>query len=197
VNGVKVVMAGCCRNGFFSVFALRAALFVAVLFTITPITREPQRCEILSGSSALVPARKMRVEVFDTEGNRYTVAFQGQITREKAARLLDLVELLGGMSSEAERPGTSLGEAEGEVSKFDKVRAVIQKHLSLVWFSSRDLQTAYEQELKEPIALSTAATYLARMATRGDLLKAGASNHSFKYKTAPRLPKATLNQQPS
>ena len=38
-----------------------------------------------------MPARKMRVELFDNEGNRYTIAFEGQITREKAIRLLDLV----------------------------------------------------------------------------------------------------------
>ena len=48
-----------------------------------------------------MPARKMRVELFDNEGNRYTVAFEGQITRDKALRLLDLVELLGGTSGEA------------------------------------------------------------------------------------------------
>ena len=47
-----------------------------------------------------MPARKMRVELFDSEGNRYTVAFEGQITRDKALRLLDLVELLGGMPGE-------------------------------------------------------------------------------------------------
>ena len=42
-----------------------------------------------------MPARKMRVEVFDGSGNRYTITFQGQVTREKAIRLLELVELLG------------------------------------------------------------------------------------------------------
>ena len=47
-----------------------------------------------------MPARKMRVELFDSEGNRYTIAFEGQITRDKAVRLLDLVELLGGMPGE-------------------------------------------------------------------------------------------------
>ncbi len=53
-----------------------------------------------------LPAKKMRVELFDSEGNRYTVAFEGQITRDKALRLLDLVELLGGMPNEAVNNGT-------------------------------------------------------------------------------------------
>ena len=47
-----------------------------------------------------MPARKMRVELFDSDGNRYTIAFEGQVTRDKALRLLDLVELLGGAPSE-------------------------------------------------------------------------------------------------
>lgn len=46
-----------------------------------------------------MPAKKMRVEVFDGGGNRYTITFDGQVTREKALRLLDIVELLGGMPS--------------------------------------------------------------------------------------------------
>ena len=47
-----------------------------------------------------MPARKIRVELFDSDGNRYTIAFEGQVTRDKALRLLDLVELLGGAPSE-------------------------------------------------------------------------------------------------
>ena len=37
-----------------------------------------------------MPARKMRVELFDSEGNRYSISFEGQVTRDKAVRLLDL-----------------------------------------------------------------------------------------------------------
>ena len=59
-----------------------------------------------------MPARKMRVELFDSEGNRYTIAFEGQITRDKAVRLLDLVELLGGMPGENANPGIS-GHSSG------------------------------------------------------------------------------------
>ena len=53
-----------------------------------------------------MPARKIRVELFDSDGNRYTIAFEGQVTRDKALRLLDLVELLGGAPSEGPTAGT-------------------------------------------------------------------------------------------
>lgn len=141
-----------------------------------------------------MPARKMRVELFDTEGNKYTVSFEGQTTREKAVRLLDLVELLGGVSSGAGNPESNPIVANNGFSKYEKVRILIQKHFPIVWFSSREVQSAYEQEFKEPISISTVATYFARMANKGILVKAGASNR-LKYKVASSFPQATLKQE--
>ena len=141
-----------------------------------------------------MPARKMRVELFDSEGNRYTIAFEGQVTRDKALRLLDLVELLGGMPGEGATsiPGNVL--AGNKISRFEKVRLVIQKNFPLVWFSSKDVQSMYEQELKEPVSLSTISTYLSRMTTRGLLLRAGEGNN-LKYKVPPNIPHTTIKQQ--
>ena len=73
----------------------------------------------------------MRIELFDSEGNKYTIAFEGQITREKALRLLDLVELLGGMPSGGTNPG--INPPHTEFSKYDKLRMIIQKHFPIVW----------------------------------------------------------------
>ncbi|MEX2739301.1 MAG: hypothetical protein Q6356_009575 [Candidatus Wukongarchaeota archaeon] len=138
-----------------------------------------------------MPARKMRIELFDTEGNKYKIAFEGQITREKALRLLDLVELLGGMPSSEASPRTI---SSNELSKYDKVRMIIQKHFPIVWFSSKEVRSAYEQGFKEPVSLSTVSTYLARLTDRGLLLKMKASNH-LKYKVASNFPQAALKQQ--
>ena len=133
-----------------------------------------------------MPARKMRVELFDSDGNRYTIGFEGQVTRDKALRLLDLVELLGGSSSENPTVvgGTTLPNRT--LSRLEKVQGVIQKNFPLIWFSSKDIQSIYEQELKEPVSLSTVSTYLSRMAVKGMLLRTGGSNN-LKYKTAPNI----------
>jgi hypothetical protein len=139
-----------------------------------------------------MPARKMRVELFDSEGNRYTIAFEGQVTRDKALRLLDLVELLGGMPGE-QSPSIGSGEGRG-LSRFEKVRLIVQKNFPLVWFSSKDVQNVYETELKEPVALSTVSTYLARMTNRGLLLRTAESSN-LKYKFAPNIPQATIRQK--
>jgi hypothetical protein len=141
-----------------------------------------------------MPARKIRVELFDSEGNRYTIAFEGQITRDKAVRLLDLVELLGGVPNSEHDDEANGSTAENQLSKYEKVRKVIKRNFPLILFSSRELQTAYEQEYKESISLSTAATYLSRLTSKGIVLKNGASNN-LKYRLATNPPHAQLKQK--
>lgn len=118
-----------------------------------------------------MPTKKMRVEVFN-DGDRYTITFEGQVTRDKALRILDLVELLGGMP--AVNPETA--HSVSEMPKIEKVRLVAEKNFPVGWFSSKELQSAYEKQFNEPIRLSTASTYLSRLADRGFFIKKGTSN---------------------
>ena len=129
----------------------------------------------------------MRVEVFDESGNRYTITFQGRVTRDKALRLLDVVELLGGM------PGLNpgVGDSPLVMSKFDEVRLIVARSFPIVWFSSHDVQTAYEQELKKPISLSTVSTYLSRMTERGFLANRRMSNRRS-YRLVTRISQNAL-----
>jgi len=135
-----------------------------------------------------MPAKKMRVEVFDGGGNRYAVTFEGQVTREKALRLLEIVELLGGM------PGSNPSESQtiSDLTKQEKVRLLVGRNFPIVWFSSKDVQNLYEKELKEPISLSTVSTYLSRMADRGILAKSSASNKK-RYRIVTQMAQDSLN----
>ncbi|HMK95350.1 MAG TPA: hypothetical protein VK536_08130 [Candidatus Limnocylindrales bacterium] len=140
-----------------------------------------------------MPARKIRVEVIDNDGGRYTIAFDGQVTRDKALKLLDIVELLGGAPGEDPTSSSGYPLTSVALSRFDKVQSVVQKSFPLIWFSSKDIQSAYEQELKEPISLSTVSTYLSRMTSKGILLRTGGSNN-LKYKTVPSVSQAVIKQ---
>lgn len=135
-----------------------------------------------------MPAKKIRVDVFDGGGNRYTITFEGNVTREKALRLFDLIELLGGMPS----INPNLQETASTYSKFDKLHSLLKRHFPIVWFSSRDAQLVYEREFKEPISLSTVSTYLSRMADRGFLAKSGASNLR-RYRMLSSISQSTLS----
>ena len=120
----------------------------------------------------------MRVDVVDGSGNRYTVTFAGNVTRDKAVRLLEIVELLGGMPDSSDLEFSSKTQT---LSKFNKVKSVVEKHFPIVWFTTKDVWNIYEQEFKEAISLSTTSTYLSRMVNRGLLVENETSNRK-RYK---------------
>ena len=136
-----------------------------------------------------MPTKKVRVEVFNN-GDRYTITFEGQVTRDKTLRLLDLVELLGGAPTAnhaSERPAS-------EMPKIEKVRLAAEKNFPVGWFSSKDLQAAYEKQFNEPIRLSTASTYLSRLTDRGFFIRSGASNQR-RYRIMTAISKHQLHER--
>jgi DNA-binding transcriptional ArsR family regulator len=118
-----------------------------------------------------MPLKKMRVEVFDETGNKYKVSIEGNVTRKSALRILDMVELLGGIPAFENNPQKPEG-----YSKIDKVRYIIEKHFLLTKFSAGEAQSTYIQEMGEQIDLSTISTYLSRLSNRGILIKEKDSN---------------------
>lgn len=113
-----------------------------------------------------MPVRKMKVEVYDESGNRYTISFEGRVTRDKVQKIFDMVELLGGIPTLE-----SAGNYHQNVSKMDKILFLVKKNFPVVWFSAKEVQEAYEREINEPISLSAISTYLSRLAERGILVK--------------------------
>lgn len=108
----------------------------------------------------------MRVEVYDESGNKYTISFEGRVTREKVQKIFDMVELLGGV------PITEpSNEYQQDLSKMDKILLIVKKNFPLTWFSARNIQELYEKEVGEPISLSAVSTYLSRFAEKGILIK--------------------------
>lgn len=136
-----------------------------------------------------MPVKKIRVEVLDGDGSRYTITLKGRITRKKAIRILDLVELLGAVSDEVIQPEIELSR----LSKFNQVKSIIRKHFSVVWFSSKEIQSMYEKQLKRPIGLSTVSTYLSRMADRGFLMRKTGEGNLFYYRIMTKLSQKALN----
>ena len=124
-----------------------------------------------------MPAKKFKVEVFDAEGNRYTLTFEGNVTRDKVLNLFDLMNLLGGVAEE----DSEWRRTSSNVSKFDKLCLLVRRNFSFNWFCSKDVQKLYEQELNGPLSLSTVSTYLARMVDRGVLVRKGSGNN-MRYK---------------
>ncbi len=119
--------------------------------------------------------RKMKVDISDKQGNKFTVTFEGKITRQKILQLFDMVEILGGVEH-----STEVGGFFPNQSKFDKVSKLIQDHYPNRWISSKDVQSTYYEIYGESIGLSTVSTYLNRLSKRGKLQKSGSAQKRYR-----------------
>jgi hypothetical protein len=107
--------------------------------------------------------RRLKVEFYDSEGVRHSIAIDGPVTKEKVGKILDLVEL---MSGTPQTSATALGLSP---RKFDRLASTIMSQLKGRDFTSGDARKAFETTFREKIPLSTVSTYLTRLADRGVL----------------------------
>lgn len=120
-----------------------------------------------------MPAKKIRVEVRDKSGNRYTIMLEGRISRKNVLKILDIIELLGGV--DREYPSV---KASDTLTKFEKIQSIIEKYFLSSWFTAREVQMKYEDIIGEHIGLTTVSTYLSRLSERGFLVKKRVSNRT-------------------
>ena len=107
--------------------------------------------------------RRLKVEFYDSDGVRHSIAIDGPVTREKVGKILDLVELMSGTPQSS---ATVLGLSP---RKFDKLASTIISRLKGRSFTSGEARRAFETTFREKIPLSTVSTYLTRLADRGIL----------------------------
>ncbi|MEM4649164.1 MAG: hypothetical protein QXP78_00685 [Candidatus Bathyarchaeia archaeon] len=113
--------------------------------------------------------KRIKIEFFDSDGVKHTIALEGSISREKISKILDYVELMGGTYS-TEKPSPSQ-----EDNKFEKIKKLLLYNFSGKIFVSKDVQKAYFEFYGEHLSLSTVSTYLSRLADRNFLIKTGSS----------------------
>lgn len=107
--------------------------------------------------------KKIKIEVDDGDGTRFTLALEGRVSRDKILKAVDMLEVMDvPIDQGIERPandGTSYG----------KVTALIDKGFSTAEFSSSDVAREFEERYNQPVRLSTVSTYLSRLADKGYL----------------------------
>jgi predicted transcriptional regulator len=70
-------------------------------------------------------------------------------------------------------------------NKLTRLARLVERRFPYTNFTSRDVVEAYQSEYGEQISLSTASTYLSRLAERGFLERAWGSMNNIRY----RLPR--------
>ncbi len=117
--------------------------------------------------------KRLRLEVEDGEGAKYTISFQGPVSEDKIAKITGFINLVNEGSKES-----LLGDPN---TAFGKVCRLIESKFALGSFTSSDITNLYEDEYTEQIKPSTIATYLARLETRGQLSREK-TNSGWSYK---------------
>ena len=120
--------------------------------------------------------RVIKFEFEDEDGGKYLFRLEGEITREKVLKLLDIYELMNLKTNKAEK--SSIKEPN---SLQDKILILIEKQLTFREFTSKELQELYEDEYNEPIKLSVVSTYLRRFTDNG-ILDRVKNGREWKYK---------------
>jgi len=100
--------------------------------------------------------KRIRIDVRDKDGAKYDFKIEGNITKEKALKIFELMDLIN--IEEEQTPNLdSIG---------GKIWNVVENSFPIGKFTSSEVLEKYEDEYNEPIKLSIVSTYLARFASR-------------------------------
>lgn len=108
--------------------------------------------------------KKVKIELEDSEGSKYSIMVEGNLTREKVLKVFELMNLLDSSDARDE-------EGYDVNSLTDKILKVIEDRFPYAEFTSAEVLEAYEDTYNEPIKLSMVSTYLARFVSKGILVR--------------------------
>ena len=96
----------------------------------------------------------------DTDGARYDIKLEGNVTREKVLKIFEMMDL---MNIEEEQETTNMD------SIGSKIWHIVDKFFPIGKFTSTNILEKYEDEYNEPVKLSIISTYLSRFSTKGKI----------------------------
>ena len=104
--------------------------------------------------------KRIRIDMEDTDGARYDIKLEGNVTREKVLKIFEMMDL---MNIEEEQETTNMD------SVGSKIWHIVDKFFPMGKFTSTNILEKYEDEYNEPVKLSIISTYLSRFSTKGKM----------------------------
>ncbi len=102
--------------------------------------------------------KRIRIDMEDSDGARYDIKIEGNVTREKVLKIFEMMDLMN-------------IEDEQEVINMDstgsKIWHIVDKFFPMGKFTSTNILEKYEDEFNEPVKLSVISTYLSRFSSKG------------------------------
>lgn len=131
--------------------------------------------------------KKIKIEVEDEEGTRYTLALEGRVSRDKILKAVDMLDVMDVPLDQ----GVARPPSDGTF--FGKVMSLIETGFPAAEFSSSDVAREFEEKFSQQLRLSTISTYLARLAEKGYLRRERFGN-SWVYRRVYVKPVQTIER---
>ena len=103
--------------------------------------------------------KRIKIELQDDEGTKYTLALEGAVSRDKLMKAMDMLEIMEVPMERSHRP-------PDEGTFFGKVQTILETTFAAGDFSSSDVAREFEEKYSQPVKLSTISTYLSRLADK-------------------------------
>ncbi|MGD2106868.1 MAG: hypothetical protein PVH93_04605 [Nitrosopumilaceae archaeon] len=104
--------------------------------------------------------KRIRIDMEDSDGARYDIKLEGNVTRDKVLKIFEMMDLMN-------------IEEEQEITNIDSIGAkiwnIVDKFFPMGKFTSTNILEKYEDEYNEPVKLSIISTYLSRFSTKGKI----------------------------
>ena len=120
--------------------------------------------------------KRIKIELEDGEGTKYTLALEGTVSRDKLMKAMDMLEIMDVPLEHSHR-------APDEGTFFGKVQTLLETTFAAGDFSSSDVAREFEEKYNQPVKLSTISTYLARLADKQHIKRERFGN-SWVYRRA-------------
>jgi DNA-directed RNA polymerase sigma subunit (sigma70/sigma32) len=121
--------------------------------------------------------KRVKIELEDEDGTKYTLALEGKVSREKLMKAVDMLEVMD-VPIDHSRPKTP-----DEGTFFGKVMVLLETSFAAGDFSSADVAKEFEDKYNQPVRLSTISTYLSRL-TEKQYIKRERFGNSWVYRRA-------------
>ena len=127
--------------------------------------------------------KRIRIDMEDTDGIKYDIKLEGNVTRDKILKVFEMMDL---MNIEEGIETTNLDTIGA------KIWNIIDKHFPIGKFTSNEILEKYEDEYNEPIKLSVVSTYLSRFNSKGKIERSK-SGRAWAYQTIRLTQKRPTN----
>jgi hypothetical protein len=127
--------------------------------------------------------KKIKIELEDAEGGKYNLSLEGNLSKDKIQKVLQLVETLNISKDDSDNNLKLPIEQNNTLQKYDlgpnlsgnsigsKIWSLIENNFAFSSFTSSNVAESYEESYGEQLQLSLISTYLSRYFEKQKLIR--------------------------